>query len=158
MDPVEENRQLYLRYRGELMAKRLSNSQALDRSILTLSSSALSLTLVFTKSLFLHDQPFLPWLLVGSWISFSLAIFSTLVSFHVARIGLKEDIDYAEQYYLGDQSLLFKPEDESIGLEDESLKALSRPRRFTEGLNYSSSIFFFLGTILLILFSSLNIF
>lgn len=91
---------IYDEYRRELTVKQNSNSENYDKSILTLSSAGLGLSLAFIKDIVplarVHDHS----MLLASWSFFAAAIVITLVSFQCSQRAIQRALDDAEKYYL----------------------------------------------------------
>ncbi|MCP4392957.1 MAG: hypothetical protein GY804_01620 [Alphaproteobacteria bacterium] len=94
------NRELFLKYREELILKQSSNTVNYDNKILTLSTAFLgaSIGVVFTKdSIFLNfpiDE------LKNSWLCFCFAIISVISSFQISNFAINKEIKIAEDMYL----------------------------------------------------------
>ena len=72
----------------ELLVRHLSNSQLLDKAILTLSSASLGFSVLLLKDVFkLEEATHLTHLRL-SWISFALAIIFILVSFLTSQLAI----------------------------------------------------------------------
>jgi hypothetical protein len=70
-----------------------SGTDSFDKSMLTLSSGALGVSLAFVKDIVPLGQAVWVWLLVTSWVAFSLCIVVTVLSFRVSIAALKEHRD-----------------------------------------------------------------
>ena len=95
-----ERQRLHDELRDELFRCQLSNSQILDKSILSLSSAGLGFSLVFIKNVVSLDKASHLWLLYCSWGVFILAIVCTLVSFLTSQQGIKKQLELNAEYYL----------------------------------------------------------
>ena len=134
------NRQeLYAKTREDLLKRQLSNNENLDRSILTLSSAALGLSVPFIRGLPRIDCPTL---IILSWLSFVVAIIATICSYHVSQHGIGKQLDIAERYYLKE--------------DDSALDTKNHAAKWNENLAYVSTICFVLGIILLLVFFGVN--
>ncbi|QQG66071.1 hypothetical protein [Desulfobulbus oligotrophicus] len=142
-DDMEERKTIYGNTRQDLLTRNLSNSEKYDNAILTLSTGILAISLAFIKDIVPLNKVSYIYLLITSWISFGLAIVSTLVSFRLSQLAINRQLKYAEKYYLDK--------------EDEYLKKENRLAKYTEYLNYTSGIFFVAGIVTTILFVSINI-
>ena len=96
----EERQKLHDELRDELFRCQLSNSQILDKSILSLSSAGLGFSLAFIKNVVSPDKVSHLWLLYCSWGVFILAIVCTLVSFLTSQQGIKKQLELNAEYYL----------------------------------------------------------
>lgn len=99
---TEERQKLHDALRDDLFKRQISNSEMLDKAILSLSSAGIGVSLLFLKSkneqniANLADVGFLHW----SWIGFLLAIVCTLVSFIVSQYAIQKQLKLNRQYYL----------------------------------------------------------
>lgn len=66
-DNMEEFEKLYNKTRDELLAKQMSNSETYDRSMLSLSSAFLALSVTFIKDIVPVKESLCTWLLYLSW-------------------------------------------------------------------------------------------
>ena len=139
----EERRKLHDALRDELFRRQLSNSQILDRSILSLSSAGLGLSSIFVRSLVPLAEAACRCLLYFSWILFGLAIISTLVSFFVSQSGIKKQLELNQQYYLEKKEEVINQRN----LWDEATFCLS----------YISVIAYTFAAFFMVLFIALNI-
>ena len=96
----EERRKLYHQSREELLRRQLSNSQILDKSVLSLSSAGLGFSVAFIKNVVSLTQATSLWLLHLSWLMFILAIICTLVSFLTSQKSIKKELNRIYEYYL----------------------------------------------------------
>lgn len=147
-NPMEEDlqksrREIYQEYRRDILKRQLSNTENLDRQILTLSSSILGITITFIKNVVPVDKAILVPLLIASWGLLTFAIISTLISFHVSQKGLSQQLLFAEKYYL--------EECEEYGIKKNRFASL------TELASYLSTGAFTLAVICLVMFISFNI-
>lgn len=142
-DEQRERWDLYARTREDLLKRNLSNSENMDRSILSLSSALLGLSIGMTKTVVdLKTACYLP-LLFSSWWLFVIAIVSTLVSFLASQQAIKRQLVLADEYYLKDNE-----------------SALEYPNRWanaTEWINLLSAASFILAIAATIFFIVPNI-
>ena len=96
----EERRNLYSQSKNELLKRQLSNSQILDKSILSLSTAGLGFSVAFIKNVVSLTQATSLWLLYLSWVVFVLAIICTLASFLTSQESITKELDRIYQYYL----------------------------------------------------------
>ena len=98
----KERQELHDALRDDLFKRQLSNSELLDKAILSLSSAGIGVSLVFIKTKGADDTPqilnlqFLHW----SWTAFLSAIVITLVSFLISQYAIKKQLKRNRQYYL----------------------------------------------------------
>ena len=127
----------------EINKRMLSNSEAFDKAILSLSSAGLGISLTFFRFVVPANQAVSIEFLERSWYLFLGAIVSTLVSFAVSQQAQKKEIEHAEKYYLED-------------LEEYSNKN-NPAANLTEALNILSGILFIFALINIVSFVTKNI-
>lgn len=110
MDDKRERQDLYARTRDDLLKRNLSNSENMDKAILSLSSAILGLSIGMINDVVdLKTAKLLP-LLFTSWWLFALAIILTLASFIASQRAIARQLVLAEAYYLeGDNSAIDAP-------------------------------------------------
>jgi len=96
----EERREAYEKYREELLKRQLSNDEAYDKAVLSLSSAGLAITLTLYDKILPKEGVELVFLLYASWILFAVAIISTIASFQISQKGLSIQENIAEKYYI----------------------------------------------------------
>jgi hypothetical protein len=99
-NPAVECRKLYAEYRKDLLARQLSNSENFNRSILSLSSAILAVSVAFLRSQGPSPTPHYVGVLSTSWIAFALAIVSTVLSFMTSQVAIDRHLQFAARYYL----------------------------------------------------------
>lgn len=138
-----ERQRLYSETRTDLLTRQLSNSEKLDGAILTLSTAALGVSIAFIDNVVKLENAQNILLLKISWCLFGFSIVSTLVSFIASQIGIKTQLNYAEEYYLNcKQEYLTKPNEAA---------------KWTERLNYTSAFLFIAALFFTVLFVILNL-
>jgi hypothetical protein len=137
----QQRQRLWAKARDELLERQFSNSESYDKAILTLSSAFLALSLTFLKDLHVAGPMQAVWALYLSWITFALAIVSTLVSFRVSDWAISKQLEQLHAYYLEHK--------------EEAYPDRSRAR-WVESLNAGSGILFVAGVALTVAFVSLN--
>lgn len=139
----KERVRVYEKIRDELTKIQTSNAENFDRSILTLSSAGLGISLVFLDKLInISNAQFKP-LLYLSWILFVLTIVTTLISYIMGQKGIKVHLNFAEKYYLD--------EDESYLLKKNKFQ------KFVDVYAYFTISFFISAIIFLMIFIFINI-
>lgn len=141
-DASEERTLLYDKTREDLLKRQLSNSQIFDNAILTLSSGSLAVSLTFIRDIVPIDKATCIGLLKFSWWLFGFSIVITIASFIVSQIGIKKQLNYAENYYLKGK--------------DEFRSKRNLPAIFTDYLNNISGALFILGVLITVIFVSIN--
>ncbi len=140
----EENmRSLFVKYQESVEKLKLSNGEAFDKAILTLSSSGLALSLSILKFVVPFEDATCTGILFFSWYSFLAAIISTIVSFRIAQLGYDIAIEYAEKYFIEDK--------------DEFGERRNIPASIAEFLNWFSAIAFISAIVCTIAFVTKNI-
>jgi hypothetical protein len=143
MDLKEENRKIYAGFRDYLLKGQMSNSENFDKSILSLSSAALGISLAFIKDIVKINDAQFAWSLKLSWILFTIAIISTVISFATSQRSITIQLVYTEKYYL-----------------EEKIEYLNKKNwwtSITKFLNTFSAIVFVLAIILTVVFVIINI-
>ena len=133
---------LYQRTRDDLLGRNLSNSENLDRAILTLSSAALALSVTGIRYIVDLDNIVARPLLITVWMLFVVAIISTLLSFHASQLGIKVQLDIAERYYMNN--------------DEDALNRTNKHSIYNERLSYLSTCVFIAAIICFVIFISLN--
>ena len=139
----QERVRVYENIRDELSKIQTSNAENFDRSILTLSSAGLGISLVFLDKLINISNAQFKLLLYLSWILFVLTIITTLVSYIMGQKGIKVQLNFAEKYYLD--------EDESYLLKK------NKYQKFVDVYAYFTISFFISAIIFLMIFIFINI-
>jgi hypothetical protein len=132
----------YLEERTSLMDAKKESSQYFDKSILTLASGALGLSLTFITKIAPTPKESTVAFLYWAWIFFCASMLSTLVSFLTSQHACQKQIAILESSYFGIQGKT----------QDRNLLGT-----ITVILNWSSVVLFILGIIFLVAFSVLNI-
>ncbi len=140
-DHVAYKQRLLAETRADLLKRQLSNSENYDKAVLSLSTIFLGLSLTFLKDFVSIQQVVCPCLLYYSWITFGIAILSTIVSFWVSQYAINVQLKKAEDYYLND-------------VKDALNKSWSA--KITDWVNIISGVLFVLGVSLTIAFVIVN--
>ena len=143
LEEFEERKKLYSKCREDLLKRSLSNTENFDRSILTLSSSLLGITLTFVRGFILvEDAQYLCCLILG-WTFLVVAIITTLISFLISEDAIAQQIENAEGDYLD--------------FGDECLNQANPSANWTKELAKCSAMAFILATSFLVFFVSFNL-
>jgi hypothetical protein len=118
----------YRQYYEEIAKRQLSNNEAFDKAILSLSSAGLALSLTFFKFVVPAKEAVSTNVIENAWFLFLAAIISTLLSYVTSQRALALELKHAEKYYLEDLE------------EYESKNNLAS--NLTEFLNVISALFF----------------
>lgn len=138
-----ERKTIYAATREDLLKRSLSNSENMDKAILSLSSAFLGASLGLMKNVVDVHCANYPQLLTASWWLFAAAIIFTLTSFLASQRAINKQLELAEKYYLKG--------------EDSALSATNPFALATEYINWGSAIVFILAVILSIVFISINL-
>jgi hypothetical protein len=99
-EKVPTNYQLFLEHQKQAWIDIQSSSDEYDKSILTLSSGGLGLSLAFIKDIVPLKEAIALSLLYCSWGAFTLSILLTVFSFRLSVLAHENHIDNLRQYYL----------------------------------------------------------
>ncbi|MCI5128876.1 MAG: hypothetical protein D3907_10350 [Candidatus Electrothrix sp. AUS3] len=86
--------------RDELLKRDLSNTENYDKTILTLSSAALGLSLTAIKLIVSFNGAEHIWLIKFGWIFLLLTIVATLLAYLIGNKAIAIQLDNARDYYL----------------------------------------------------------
>lgn len=108
--PSPEALKLYSDFLAETHKRELSGSENFDKSVLTLSSAGLGLSISFLKDFVRLDSALVTWILYASWITFTVATISTMASFRMSGKALNHHKGIAERAYMkGDWDAFEEP-------------------------------------------------
>ena len=134
---------LYRQFHEEIAKRQLSNNEAFDKAILSLSSAGLGLSLTFFKFVVPAQSAVSIWTLKFSWFLFLISIIATILSFVTSQRALSIELKHAEKYYLED---------------NEAYENKSNPAStLTETLNIFSGLSFIAALVFIVLFVTKNI-
>ena len=134
---------IYDDYRDDLIKRELSNTEIYDKTILTLSSSALALSLTAIKLVIPSSAASCLFLMQWCWWLFGITIAISIIAYLVSNKALDNQLEIAEDYY-------------SKGIDD----AFSRKNWYSiinNWLNISTGFTFLIATAFIISFVTLNI-
>jgi len=137
----QEEYQIYLEERKQLIAAERETAQQFDKAILTLAAGALALSITFINQIAPNPKPHSVYFLIGAWILFCFSLLSTLISFLTSQVACRKQRDIL------DDKLSSKENNKS-----------NKAALWTNRLNYFSIVFFILGVVSLIVFSAMNLF
>lgn len=104
----EERREavrIYEKYRQDSLDRQLSNSESYDKTVLTLSSAGLALSVGLLNLLLPTSQIKYFLMLKMSWFCFSAAIILSLVAYRISNAAISKQLALAERYYIdGDEA------------------------------------------------------
>ncbi len=130
-------------FRDESWKRQLSNTENYDKSILTLSSGGLVISLTFLRFLVPEDGASHMWLIATSWICFLLTITMSLIAYRISNSAITEQIKIAEKYYI--------EQDETAYNQDNKKTIINRR------LNNCVGLTFFAAMLMLVLFVIFNL-
>jgi hypothetical protein len=140
---VEENVKLYREFVAELDKRQLSGSENFDKSVLTLSSAGLGLSISFLKDFAAFKSVELSWMLYTSWGLFTLATVCTMFSFLASGWAMEAHKGLARRAYMeGDEN---------------AFDVQSGWGRLTGLLNITSAVAFMFALIATVVFITTNI-
>ena len=99
-DEQKRATEMYQSHRDELYRRELSNTQAYDKAILSLSSAGLAISLTFIKFIVPLEKADHLWMIKTLWVLFLLSIISTVISFLIGNKAISRQREDAEQYYI----------------------------------------------------------
>ena len=144
-----ERREILNKAFAEINASLLSNSQMLDKALLSLSSAGLGVSLAFIKNVVSLKEATDLYLLYSSWGAFAGAILSTLISFLTSQHGLEKQ---AKQF---DDELKNMDDNGFEGNYDETDRS-DRYFQISKWLTRLSLVCYIAAIILTVLFVILN--
>ncbi|MCK5678434.1 MAG: hypothetical protein KAH72_08175 [Flavobacteriaceae bacterium] len=104
------NQEKYSDFWSEINKRQISNTESLDKALLSLSTAGLGFSLSIAKFISLKDTAdYL--LLFIVWSLFGLTIISTVISFIISQKALDNVLEYAEKYYLNNDESYLNKED-----------------------------------------------
>lgn len=130
-------------YRDELFKRQLSNSEAYDKAILSLSSAGLALSLTFIKFIVPLTKANYLSILKLSWLLFLASVITTVISFLISNKGISTQLKFAEEYY--------------IEAKANALNKFNIYACFNTIFNYVSGVLFIFALICVVSFVTLNI-
>jgi len=133
-----------LKHRDRLLNSKSAAHSEYDKSILTLSSGLLAVSIAFISGIVPPDKMSCVYILIVSWGLFGLSILLTLSSFVTSQQAHKHQTSEIDTYLSSEERVEFLP-----GPNPWS--------RGTEVLNIVSGCAFFLAVLLMILFAAINL-
>ena len=134
---------LYMQHRQLLQQTMHDQARSFDKGILTLSSGALGLSIVFIERLAPHPVWWSKWFLAASWLLFAVAILLTLCSFLTSQVTHR--------------SLIAAWDATRLNQADPETTTRDRFDLLTRWLNLASALLFFLGVLALVVFAIANL-
>ncbi len=100
MSKPEPDEDGYFRYIADADAREIANAETYDKSLLTLSSALLGVSLTFTQNAVPFSSARYIWCLLSAWVLFSLTIILVIGSIMYGQSCFKRLKDNARTYYL----------------------------------------------------------
>lgn len=97
--PTDEDKKLLADFTAEVRKRQVSSSENFDKSVLTLSTSGLAVSLAFLKDFIPIGQAIGPWMLYASWALLTAATVITMLSFLASMRAQEFQQAVAEGYY-----------------------------------------------------------
>lgn len=142
-DDTELRERLHKELKDELVKKQISNAENFDRSVLTLSTSALGFSVIFIKDFAPLASAHARWMLPLSWCLFGGAVVFTVVSFMTSQEAIRHQLSVSERYY--------------INREAGAIEEKYWPASWTTRLNYAAGSSLVVGMILTVAFAIFNL-
>ena len=136
----QDEYQVYLEERKQLIDAERGTAQQFDKAILTLAAGALALSITFIKQIAPHPKSQSIYFLIAAWVLFCLSLLSTLISFLTSQGACRRQREILDSDIIGKNH------------DNKNSSAI-----WTNRLNYLSITFFIFGVIFLIIFSIFNI-
>ena len=134
---------MYETLKNELYERQLSNSESFDKSILSLSSAGLVISISFIKDIVPIELASGLLYLKMSWVLFCAAIISTILSLMSSQLGIDKQLTIAREYY--------------IEKNDDAISKKNIYSKITNWLNWSSGTAFVCSILLMVIFAMFNI-
>jgi len=142
-DDQKRCEELHDKFRDDLLKRQLSNSESYDKAILSLSSSALALSLTAIKFVVPLDGANYLWILKISWGLFLLTVILSLSAFLISNHAISKQLIIAEKYYI--KALFSSQTEKNVFTRINSI------------LNHLTGIVFILAISMVIFFVTINI-
>lgn len=140
--PSDEDKKLLADLTAEIRKRQVSSSENFDKSVLTLSSGGLAVSLGFLKDFLPIDQSVWSWTLYASWSALTMATVVTMLSFLASAKAQEFQQETGQAYYLR---------------QDASKLGLNPWDRVVIWMNRVAGLGFISGVILTTLFVSINL-
>jgi len=143
----------YVAQRVKLDAASLEAAGRYDRAVLAISSGALALSVTFIEKIAATPQQWTLFILVPGWLLLLVTIILHLFSLASSQNATSEQIRILDQQY----STYFSAADVAQAVRDGWTEPINLYATRTKKLNIYSQITLFLGIVLILTFSSINI-
>jgi len=140
IETENKEHKIYLEERKDLIKAEQSMYEHFDHAILTLSASALGISVTFINQIAPNPKLNTRGWILAAWLLFSFSVLSTLISFLLSQLAFRKQIDICEKVLLKNQP------------EEQNKFSL-----VTQWCNYLAIVLFTLGVISLVIFCFLNL-
>ena len=106
---TDEDKKLLADFTAEVRKRQVSSSENFDKSVLTLSTSGLAVSLAFLKDFIPIGNAIFPCALYASWVLLTMATVITMLSFLASMRAQEFQQKVAEGYYLRREDPTKKP-------------------------------------------------
>jgi hypothetical protein len=107
--PTDDDKKMFADLVADIRKRQISASENFDKSVLTLSSGGLAVSLGFLKDFVPIGEASAPWMLYISWSGLTAATVLTMLSFLASARAQAYQQEAGEAYYMrGDESKLNK--------------------------------------------------
>ena len=142
-DRKKKNEEAFIEFWKETNKRVLSNSENLDKWILTLSSGGIAISLTILSSVVDVSKALHLGFLFSSWGLFGTSILMTVISYFTGQKGLNKDLEYAKKFHIYGKR--------------EYANQKSWWSRVTKWLSWIYGFTFVSAIVFLILFTSVNL-
>lgn len=140
---ASEKQTAYTKYREELYKSILSNSENLDRTLITLSSASLAFSLVLIDKIVPFPTASFTLLIYFSWFCFAGSMISVIISYLIGQKAIRLQLEYAAEFFLKNK--------------EEFSNKENRLYFYCECATLISSVCFMIGIITMVLFAVINL-
>ncbi|MFZ5763754.1 MAG: hypothetical protein ACOY8P_12610 [Thermodesulfobacteriota bacterium] len=144
----------YTAQREKLNAASLEAAGRYDRAFLTISTGTLAISVAFIDRIVTNPELWTLYILVPGWISLLVSISMQLLALASSQNATGEQIRILDQQY----SKYFSSEDPTLAVQEEYEEPENRYVKRTARLNIWSQILLIFGVVLILAFSSINIY
>ena len=99
-DDQKRCEEIHDKFRDDLLKRQLSNNENYDKTIISLSSAGLALSLTAIKFVIPLNKAEYLWVIKSSWILFLLTIICSLSAYLVGNRAITKQLSIAEDYYI----------------------------------------------------------
>lgn len=140
---IEARRKEHERITAEVERRLVANAENFDKAILSYSSAGLAVSLTFLKDFVPISGAARPWLLLGSWVFFLVAILVTLLSYLTSQGAQRRQLGISAKY--------------NLEMKDEALEEINWLQKVTEWGSYAAALSFLIAVVGSTLFVALNL-